>query len=272
MKNTLLLFISIILSLKSFSQVSENVNELSFYYSSSSSTPKILYLHKRESIMLKRDSTGNYRFLQYYQSIKDSKIKLKQGKTGMVSLMTYPNPSISSLPIISNGVVVNLIKSLSMDNNNNTDSLFKNHVKNLSSEEIISIFKKKYQPKEDKSGIKKLRELEQHFTKIRDLNTLTKFINNSIEYNKKITSNYSESRTFSIQFSKGKDTKSYEININIENYLSPFFSAYFDERKIKNYNLDTHWILFNFLPTDSFVRDLFDVNRLYINWYLENKM
>lgn len=65
---------------------------------------------------------------------------------------------------------------------------------------------------------------------------------------------------------------------NLEDSFSPVLSTkvnmetFKNEIIAKNYNLDIYWLAYNFLPNDSLIRNKFDIEKIYVNWFLKNKL
>jgi hypothetical protein len=280
MKKIILLFISIISIFECFAQTAIPRNQISINYSNSYTKGNYLYFVEGERVNFILDSNKKYHATKYEQNTIPFKEKIKKGVKGAVYFMFPSKLNVSNLPSISNKTIDDWIKSLRENNYKKHDFSLKEHFKTLTDEDIINIAKKASQFKKFSSENDLRQKLEQHFKAIKELKDLDEFtiISETRNENLEINNNFKEEVSLDYYNNEGK-FEYYRIYLsNLEDSFSPVLSTkvnmelFKNEITAKNYNLDIYWLAYNFLPRDSLIRDKFDIEKIYINWFLKNKL
>jgi hypothetical protein len=117
--------------------------------------------------------------------------------------------------------------------------------------------------------------IKQHYIDISNFNYLEEMLASTLNHQKNIVNRFpykEEWDYINIVKTDGIEAKIYKLDVSDV----PFHPVYRDviENKFssKNYNLEIYKILYQMLPEDSYIRDIFDFNKMYVTWYLTNKM
>lgn len=279
MKKIILLFIFIITISKCLAQTDIQKNQISLNYSNSYIEGNYLYFVAGERISFALDSTKKYQAIKYEQKTNPHKSKIKKGR-GEVYFMLGNKLNISKISPISKNDTDDWIKSLRENNYKKHDFSLKEHFKALTDEDIINVAKKTSQFKKFNSESDLRQKLEQHFQAIKELKNLDEFVivSETRNENLEISNNFKEEVFLDYCNHEGKN-EYYRIFLsNLEDSFSPVLSTkvnmelFKNEIIAKNYNLDIYWLAYNLLPSDSLIRIKFDIEKIYINWFLKNKI
>lgn len=266
------------ISMKCFAQTSKTENQISIHYSNFYVKGKTLYFVAGEQISFDLDSNQKYQVREYEQNTDSDRSKIKRGM-GQVSFAL--NNKLDHLKVldIPKNHIDSWISSLDENNYNKQNFALKDHFKRLTIEEIIAIAKETTQFKTFSSEEKLRQKLEQHFDAITELKDLSEFINTSKKQNRSLDVNNDSKEKIYIDCTQGGTFKLYRIYPSNHEYtFSPVFTTevnmvvFKDEITSQNYNLDIYWLAFNFLPKDSLLRNYFNIEKKYINWFLKNKL
>jgi hypothetical protein len=281
MKKIILLFISIISVLRCFAQTDTLRSQISIKYSNSYSKGNYYHYVEGERIDFSLDSTESYRVTLYVQRTEPFKYKkAKKGTAFAINIGYTPNTNMSNLIPISQKVINDWIRNLRENTYEKQNFSLKKHFKTLTDEDIISIAKKTSQFKNFSSENDLKQKIEQHFYAIRDLEGLNEFIDlcKTQNVDTEIKNKFKQ-EVYLDYYNQESKFERYSISLsNIEDSFSPILETKFDmtlmknEIVAKNYNLDVYWLAFNFLPIDSLIRNRFDIEKIYVNWFLKNKM
>jgi ribosomal protein S13 len=279
MKKIILLFTSIISIAECFAQKDTKKNQISIDYTNSYTEGDYLYFVEGERICFTLDSTKKYQTIKYEQNTDSYKSKIKKGKGGF-AFMLNDKLNTSKIPPISKNDIDGWAKSLREENYKKHDFSLKEHFKSLTDEDIINVAKKTSQFKKFNSESDLRQKLEQHFQAIKELKDLDEFIIISETRNEYLTMNDNSKGVIFFDYCnhEGKN-EFYRIFLTyLEDSFSPVLSTRLNMELLKNeiiaknYNLDIYWLAYKFLPSDSLIRNKFDIEKIYINWFLKNKI
>lgn len=280
MKKIILLFISIISIAECFAQTDTPRNHISINYSNSYTEGSYLYFVEGERISFTLDSNKKYQAIKYEQASDPYRNKMKKRKGGFAYMLNN-KLNISKIRPISKNDIDGWAKSLREENYKKHDFSLKEHFKALTDEDIISVAKKTSQFKKFNSESDLRQKLEQHFHVIKELKDLDEFIIISETRNEYLTMNNNSKEVIFLEYYNNQEGKFeyYRIYLtNLEDSFSPVLSTkvnmetFKNEIIAKNYNLDIYWLAYNFLPNDSLIRNKFDIEKIYVNWFLKNKL